>query len=257
MHKNIKFGIKISTKDFHLLPVIYNHDNLIDFIEVIIFPDFIDADLDNLNLIELPYCIHLPNSNYGIDFGNIRKQQENKIFIQKINRFKKKFKELTPFCYIVHPESGDIDLSISNIKKLKVRPIAIENMPLKSLLGGELLGFNVKSLDEFFQKISNLEFCFDINHAIKASYSLQIDHISFIKEFLKYKQPLIFHIAGGDPKIGVDEHLNLSEGAYDLSEIKDILFNYGKEIFLTFETPRNNNDGIADDLKNFKIFLES
>jgi len=257
MHKNIKFGIKISTKDFHLLPVIYNHDNLIDFIEVILSPDFIDGDIDNINLLELPYCIHLPNSNYGIDFGNIRKQPENEVFIQKINGLKKKLKELTPFCYIVHPESGDIDLSISNIKKLKLSPIAIENMPLKSLLGGELLGYNVNSLDEFFQKIINLEFCFDINHAIKASYSLHIDYISFIKEFLNYKQPLIFHISGGNPKIGVDEHLNLFEGAYHLSEIKNILFNYGKVIFLTFETPRNNIDGITNDLKNFKTFIES
>ncbi len=108
MHKNIKFGIKISTKDFHLLPVIYNHYNLIDFIEVILYPDFIDGDLDNIHQLELPYCIHLPNSNYGIDFGNIRKQPENEVFIQKINELKKIINVLTPFCYIVHPESGDI-----------------------------------------------------------------------------------------------------------------------------------------------------
>ena len=35
MIENIKFGIKINTDEFHLLPEIYENQDVIDFIEVL------------------------------------------------------------------------------------------------------------------------------------------------------------------------------------------------------------------------------
>ena len=251
MIQNIKFGIKIATKNFDFLPEIYNNHELIDFVEIILLPDFTFGDIKVIKNLKLPYVIHIPNSNYGIDFGNINSNHENLEYINKINEYKD---ELTPICYIIHPESGDIELSIKNIKKLKIKPIALENMPVKGLYDEELLGYNINSIKQFFKEIQNLEFCFDINHAIKAAISMKRDYIMFIKEFLTFKKPILFHISGGNLNIEIDEHLALDKSQYNLFEIKKILLNYGNDVNLTFETPRNYENRIDDDLLNMKLF---
>ncbi|MFX1451344.1 MAG: TIM barrel protein [Promethearchaeota archaeon] len=253
MKKKIKFGIKIANRNFNLIPEIYNHKNIIDFIEIILMPNFTSYDIEFIKTLELPYAIHFPNSNYGIDFGNINLNIQNSEFIEKINSFNK---ELHPICYIVHPESGDISLSIKKIKSLKIKPIALENMPVKSLIEGNLLGYDINSLQTYFKRINNLEFCLDINHAIKTATTKKIDSLAFIKKLLEFKKPIIFHISGGNIKNEFDEHLPLYEGNYNISEIKEILMGL-ENVNLTFETPRNNENNIKDDLVNMDFFIKS
>ena len=254
MLKNIRFGIKIAIKNFDWLPEIYAHSREFDFIEVIFPPNFTAKDIEIIKNLELPYSIHLPNSNYGIDLGDIKRVNENSAWINRINKFSDKLDELNPICYIIHPESGDIELSIINIKKLKIKPIALENMPFKGIYGGELLGYDPNSLKTYFERIHDLEFCFDITHAIKAAYSLKIDQLSFIRKFLEFKKPILFHISGGKTDVEVDEHLSLEKGEYNLSEIKKILSNCNYNINLTLETPKNLDNRIVDDLKNQEFF---
>ena len=254
MKKNIKFGIKIATRNFDLIPEIYDNKKKIDFIEVILLPEFTSEDIEIIKNLEIPYALHLPNSNYGIDFGNLEHNTQNLDYIEKVNFFKG---ELSPFCYIIHPESGDIKLSIKNISLLKIKPIALENMPLKSLIEGNLLGYDINTLMPFFNYFKDLEFCLDINHAIKAAVSKKMDYIRFIKELLVFKSPLIFHISGGNLENVIDEHLPLFEGNYNLSEIKKILITLKSSVNLTFETPRNYEHQIEDDLRNMDFFLNS
>lgn len=257
MLNNIKFGIKISINNFDILPDIYNNRHLIDFIEILINPDYKIEDIEIIKKLKIPYAIHFPNSNNGIDLGDIKKNKKNIEFIKKINQDIKILNQLNPICYIIHPESGDIDLSIKNLKIIKIKPIAIENMPVKSIYGGNLLGYDPNSLKTYFNEIQGLKFCFDINHAIKAAISKNINYIVFIKEFLKFKRPDLFHISGGNLDIEIDEHLSLDKGKYNLFEIKKVLLNYNSIINLTFETPRNYERRIQDDLNNIKIFLKS
>ena len=139
----------------------------------------------------------------------------------------------------------------------KIKPLALENMPKIGIRGEKLLGYDLNSLNIYFSRINYLEFCFDINHAIKAAISMKKDYISFIKEFLGFKKPILFHISGGNLSIEIDEHLSLEEGQYDLSEIKKILFNYDGNVNLTFETPRNYERKISDDLKNMELFQKT
>ena len=254
MLKNIRFGIKIAIKNFDWLPEIYTHSREFDFIEVIFPPNFTAKDIEMIKNLELPYSIHLPNSNYGIDLGDIKRVNENSAWIKRINQFSDKLDELNPICYIIHPESGDFELSIINIKKIKIKPIALENMPVKGIYGGELLGYDPNSLRTYFERIHDLEFCFDIAHAIKAAMSMKIDHLSFIRKFLEFKKPILFHISGGTRNVEVDEHFSLEKGEYNLSEIKKLLLNYGNIVNLTFETPRNYENRIDDDLLNMKLF---
>ncbi len=254
MINNINLGIKIATINLNFIPEIYSNKNIVDFIEIILLPDFNREDIQIIKNLKLPYAIHIPNSNDNIDFGDIKYQINNAEYIERINNIKD---DLTPFCYIVHPESGDIELSIKNLKKLKTKPLAIENMPKKSIYGGDLLGYNIKGLKKYFDEIDGLEFCFDINHAIKTSISEKIDYFKFIKDMLIFKKPIIFHLSGGNMDIQVDEHLSLYEGNYNLADIKQILIKYREPVYLTFETPRNYENKIEDDLKNINFFINS
>jgi len=254
MLKNIRFGIKIAIKNFDWLPDIYAHSREFDFIEVIFPPNFTAEDIEMIKNLELPYSIHLPNSNYGIDLGDVKRGNENSAWIKRINQFNDKLDDLNPICYVIHPESGDIELSIANIKKLKIRPIALENMPVKGIYGGELLGYDPDSLKMYFERIHDLEFCFDITHAVKAAISMNIDYFSFIRKFLEFKKPILFHISGGRINVEIDEHLSLEKGEYNFSEIKRILFNCNYNINLTLETPKNVDIRILDDLRNQEFF---
>ncbi|MFX1500405.1 MAG: hypothetical protein ACFFDH_05505 [Promethearchaeota archaeon] len=227
---------------------------IIDFIEIILLSDFTLEEIEIIKNLKMPYVIHIPSSNYGIDFGKKTNDSQNLNYIKKINLYRK---NLNPICYIIHPESGDINFSIKNIKRLKIKPIALENMPIKSLIEGELLGFDPTDLKKYFCKIKNLEFCLDINHAIKAAISKKVDYIQFIKELLALKKPIIFHISGGNFHTEVDEHLPLDESNYDIIEIKKVLTNLDYFVNLTFETPRNYKKKIIDDLKNMKFFIDS
>jgi len=252
MLQNIKIGIKIATRNFDLISEIYANRTLIDFIEVLLLPDFSEEDIKMIQSFQMPYAIHLPAGVYDLDFGDIRKQAKNLSYIKRINKYRKKFK---PFCYIVHPESRDIELALANFTRLQTFPLALENMPKESHLGGDLLGFDPPGLHEFFERIPSLEFCFDINHAIKTAISLKADPLTFINEFLAFKQPLIVHIAGGSLSTAIDEHLNLYEGQYALSEIKRVLLRQTYNVNLTFETPKAAEKTIKNDLKNITFFL--
>ncbi|MFX1256289.1 MAG: TIM barrel protein [Promethearchaeota archaeon] len=257
MFNNIKLGIKISINHFDLIPDVYENDEIIDFVEISLKPNFETKDLDIIKKLKLPYAIHLPNSNDGINFGDIKREKNNIEFIQKIEQNIEILQQLKPICYIIHPESGDMNYSISNLMKLRIKPLAIENMPMKGIHGEAMLGYNPIELKSFFEKVRDLEFCFDINHAIKASISLKKDSFEFIKEFLNFKKPKVFHIAGGDINIEIDNHLHLNNGQYNLLKIKKLLLEYDNPIYLTFETPRNFENRIRDDLMNMEIFIKA
>jgi len=250
---SILFGIKISTESLDYYKEIKQNSDIIDFIEITLKPNFNEKDLERIRIFEFPLIFHLANSNDNINFGEKKKQIMNQEYILKINNYIDSFREINPLCYIVHPESGNIDLSIRNIKNLMIAPLAIENMPVKGIYGGELLGYSTKTIKIFFQKIQNLELCLDINHAIKASISLEVDSFKFLREFIQFRTPRIFHIAGGDSATEIDNHLHLNEGNYDLNQIISILKKIKDPIYLTFETPRYLK-GINEDLYNMQYF---
>lgn len=255
--KKINFGIKISLIDINFISKIYDYPDLIKFIEIILIPEFTSKDIDIIKNLKIPYALHLSNSNNGIDMGNINYQKNTLEYIEKINHFSEELNELNPICYIIHPESGDINLSIKNIEKINLSPLAIENMPFKSIFGGQCLGYNPETLKLYFDNIQDLLFCFDINHAIKAAISFEINYIDFIKNFLKFKKPIIFHISGSTLSTEIDEHLHLNKSEYNLMEIKQILLDYNSIINLTFEVPKDNEKGVIADIDNMNYFLNS
>ena len=79
-----------------------------------------------------------------------------------------------------------------------------------------------------------MELCFDINHAIKASITLNKDFELFLKEFLSFKKPIVFHIASGDSSEEIDkkkfyklEFMDNGIGIFD--ENKESIFQRGNK----------------------------
>ncbi|MBN1802238.1 MAG: sugar phosphate isomerase/epimerase [Candidatus Lokiarchaeota archaeon] len=256
MIENIKLGIKLSLNRLDLLHEIYQNDGTIDFIEILLPPDFKAEDLSNFENLSLPYNFHLPHFTKRIDFGNEKQAKHNQEFIKRVDANLEVFNSLNPTSYIVYPESGDLQLSIFNLKKLNIQPLALENMPYKSLAGGTCLAHDPDSILSFFQYMPKLQFCLDLNHAVKTSVSFSQDYLELIRNFIKIRRPIHFHISDGNFTSELDEHLPLGKGEYDLRAIKNILFELGSDVSLTFETPRNNKHSIEEDLVNMKYFAK-
>ena len=256
MINNIKLGIKIRTHEFHLLPEIYENQDIIDFIEVLITPNFTNDELTVIKNLKLPYSIHLPHLTEDIDFGNAKQAGYTQKFIERVIFHKNKFDQMRPLCYIIHPESGDVELSVENIKKLQVKPLAIENMPYKFIAGGYRLAHIPEAINPYFKYLPHVEFCLDLNHAVKTAVCLSLDYLELIKNFMKLKKPIHFHIADGDVNSLFDEHLAIGKGNYDISGLKSLLYGVDSIVYLTFETPRINKDNIEDDLRNMKAFIK-
>lgn len=254
MKKKINYGIKICTNSLNLLPKIYNNLDYIDFIEITLKRDFNYEKIKKIKNIKIPYAIHLPTSNEGIDFGNSKQDTENIKFISKLENYHKSLCKLNPLCYIIHPESCDKNHSLKNLLKLKLTPLAIENMPFKGINGEKMIGYNVEDLSYFFKKISDLQLCFDINHAIKAAISLKKQIFPFLNNFLKFKNPIIFHIADGNIDEEYDNHLSINKGDYDIKAIKNMLKKLNYIVNLTFETPRNSKENIIEYIENILNF---
>ena len=257
MIDNIKLGIKLKPPEFNLLPEIYENQDIIDFIEVLISPDFTVNELVAIKNFKLPYSIHFPHLGEKIDFGNVKQTRYNQEFIERVNSHRNLFDQLRPLCYIMHPESQDVKLSIENIKKLIVKPLAIENMPYKFKTGGYRLAHDPEAIKLYFEALPELEFCLDLNHVVKTAICQSLNYLELIKNFITLKKPIHFHIADGNLSSEYDEHLAIGQGNYDISTIKSILLDIESIVFLTFETPRINKESIEDDLRNMKELIKA
>ncbi len=256
MIENIKIGIKIHLNEIGLFQQIREHQDIIDFVEILLPFDFKSKDLSVIKSLQIPYNIHLPHFTKGIDFGNKKQTKFNQEFIERVRTHEDLLQALSPSCYIVHPESGDLQLSISNLKQLIIAPLALENMPYRSLAGGTCLAYHPESILPFFEQVTGLEFCLDLNHAVKTAISKSYDSLELIENFLEIKKPIHFHLSDGNLTNELDEHLPLGKGQYNLSGIKNILLNIGSEVSLTFETPRKNKVSVQEDLVNMNYFIE-
>ena len=92
-------------------------------------------------------------------------------------------------------------------------------------------------------------FCLDLNHAAKAAISMNVDYKQFIPKMIELN-PVMFHISDGMLNNGLDEHLTIGEGEYDMKFLSDKI---GIQQ-VTFETPRKS--GLNDDLTNLSCFIQ-
>ncbi len=243
--KNFNFGIKLLSSEGHLLGEAEKliDEGIVSYVEIILNTDFLDERpfLDH----EIPYVVHAPHENFGVDIGDISKRDYTYEMIQESVRWADL---LGAEFIILHAGTGSAEAAESILSKISDNRLILENMPVKGIYGEKCLGFDSKSIS---LQGSNLGVCLDFGHAVKASTSLKKDYTVVITGLLGLK-PKMFHISDGTLKNEKDEHLSIGQGEYDFEYFKKCIQD-SKSKLVTLETPRRNKNSLEEDLKNIKV----
>ena len=239
--EDIKFGLKLWSTNIEFIEEAQGliNDDYFDYIELTFIPvtKIIPFIKNNIS-----YILHMPTSNHGFNLGNDEKTVEKIKIIKKSiewgNRLNAKY-------IIIHPGFGSLDKSKEILKNIDDDRFIIENMPKIGIKNQKMLGYNPLQIKDL--KMNKFGFCFDLNHAIKASISLNEDYKEFINKFSKIK-PNMFHISDGKLNTQIDEHLPIGDGDYDWQFLIDYIKKSSCK-YVTLETPRKT---LKDDLKNLK-----
>jgi len=123
-------------------------------------------------------------------------------------------------------------------------------MPKVGLNDEHMIGYSPGQIEELINS-TEMGFCLDFGHAIKAAISLKLGYKEILSDFQKLK-PELFHICDGDLENEKDSHLNIGAGSFDMQYIKEIIENNSSNL-ITLETPRSNQLSLDEDLENINI----
>jgi endonuclease IV len=196
---------------------------------------------------DVPYIIHATTESHGVNIANPELMEYN---IACFSRSLEWADQLGAQYVILHPGFGRIEDAIHFLSYIDDPRVVIENMPKIGLNGEQMIGYSPGQIDEL--KGEKFGFCFDLNHAMKASISEKIDYRSYIPRFFGMN-PDMFHLADGRISHETDEHLGFGEGDYDIrfllrSILESIPF---EKRYITFETPRKGSS-LSDDEQNMR-----
>ena len=179
--ERIKFGLKLWSTNSNLLKEAKEliKRGLFQYIELMPIPKteilpFLDQ------LYDIPYIIHITTEKHGVNIADKNKEEYN---LRTIDNCIEWADKLNAKYLILHPGFGLIDNAIKFLNKIEDKRVLIENMPKVGLNGESMIGYTPNQIKELIGNKFGL--CFDLNHAIKASISLNKDYKQFLKEFLE------------------------------------------------------------------------
>jgi len=247
--ERIKFGLKLWSTNSNLLKEAKEliKRDLFQYIELMPIPKteilpFLDQ------LYDIPYIIHITTEKHGVNIADKNKEEYN---LKTIDNCIEWADKLNAKYLILHPSFELIDNAIKFLNKIEDKRVLIENMPKVGLNGESMIGYTPDQIKELIDNKFGL--CFDLNHAIKASISLNKDYKQFLKEFLEFN-PKMFHISDGKLNNEKDEHLNIGEGDYDIEFLATCVKKSDSK-YVTLETPRDLNS-FDNDINNLKKLIK-
>ena len=242
----MKFGLKLWSSNADLLQEaskIIAPDKF-QFIELTPIPD---TEIQPFKDVDVPYIIHATTERHGFNIADGSKHKFNEGMLENSIQWAD---ELDAEFIILHPGYGSLDTALNFLNKVHDERVLIENMPMVGINDEKMVGFNIDHISKFIEMGFGL--CLDLNHTIKASISLRIEYLDFIKELDELK-PAMYHVADGHLDNEKDEHLGIGKGEYDLDNIFKCLS--GSDNPITLETPRENLQDDLDNLEKIRGFL--
>jgi deoxyribonuclease-4 len=242
--KKIKYGLKLWSTNSNLLEKAKElvERQIFQYIELTPIPN---TEITPFLDYNLPYIIHITTERYGVNIADKKKKPFN---LREINNCIEWADKLDAKYLILHPGFDRIENTIEFLSDIYDRRFLIENMPKVGLNGENMIGYTPEQIKNLIANKFGL--CLDLNHAIKAAVSSGKPYKEFIEEFLMLK-PMMFHIADGKQNIEKDEHFDIGEGDYDFEFLMGCI-KRNKFKHVTLETPRNNPNSFAEDLKNLE-----
>lgn len=248
---HMNFGLKLWSTNQDMLPQAEKliKDDVFQYIELTPIPD---TEIDEFLSYDLPYTIHITTERHGVNIADKEKRDYN---IKTIQNCIEWADQLKARYLVLHPGFGKLDDAIEFLSYIDDKRILIENMPKIGIYDEKMVGYSPEEIEKLMDNRFGL--CLDLNHAIKAAISLELEYMEFVNEFSKFK-PFYYHISDGNLNNGKDEHLSIGEGDYDF-EFLIRCINSNSERYITLETPRSNFRTFDNDLLNLekvKSFIE-
>ncbi len=240
---SVLFGLKLWSSNTNLIKDI---DKLIElhtfhFIELSPIPG---TAISPFQQISVPYVIHITPEKFGVNIADNNKYELNNQIFRECLKWADK---LNAKYIVIHPGWSDLNNSVKFLEKFDDTRFLIENMPKVGIIGEKMVGYDLNQLQSLMGK--KFGFCLDLNHAIKAAISLEIDYKEWVIQLLRLN-PKLFHISDGILTIESDEHLNIGTGQYDMNFLMQCI-EKSSEKMVTLETPRENNS-LMSDVRNLK-----
>ena len=241
---NFRPGLKLWSTNTDLLPeaALLVKNGPFEYIELMPVPG---TSVEPFVQYDIPFVLHCATERFGVNIADTTITYYN---LQVIDECLEWADVLGAEYVILHPGFGEIDNALAFLQNITDRRIIIENMPKVGLQGEQLIGYSVDQM-RILLGAGEFGFCLDLNHAAKAAISMNVDYKQFIPKMIELN-PVMFHISDGMLNNGLDEHLTIGEGDYDMKFFSDII---GVQQ-VTFETPRKS--GLNDDLTNLSCFIQ-
>jgi deoxyribonuclease-4 len=182
----------------------------------------------------IPWFIHTASDRFGMNIGDPTNKKKNLALVKESIDWADAIKAEG---IILHPGYGSFESALEFLTSLDDNRVYIENMPFLGLNNDRMVGYDRDQINILL--CDRFKFCFDINHAIKASMSLKRDYCEFLQEFVNL-EPMLYHISDGTIENEKDEHLSIGGGNYDFKKILRCI-QFKNEPSITLETPKDPN----------------
>jgi len=245
----MKIGFKVWSTNVDLFEAANElyRSKKIDYIEMYIVPKSFDKS--TLETLNLPIVIHNPHYGHGFNMSDVNLFDKNIRLFNETIKFADFFDSKD---IIIHPGyGGDIQTCLRFLEKTDDPRIVIENMPKRTHLGVDFVGYDFDSIKSLMNE--KYGFCLDFAHAAKAAVSVGVDYKDYIKKLLKLK-PKLFHLSDGNLDNEIDEHLNFGEGEFDIGFFRECIGTF-PQARGTLETPRDNMLTFNSDINNLKSLI--
>lgn len=236
-----RYGLKLwSTNKCYIKEAVRLYQQgVYSYIELFVVPDSFDEYADIWAGLKIPYIIHAPHYDKGVNLAqrtalhnNIQRASETLAFADK----------LKADTVIFHPGiEGDIRETAYQLQVINDKRIVVENKPHFGRNDVLCNGASPEEI-EYLINSSNVGFCLDISHAICSANAKQIDPLHYLKRFIKL-QPKMYHVSDGNQIEVYDSHDHIGTGTYKLREIISLL---PEDSTITIETDKDFTDKLDD-----------
>ena len=221
-----------------------------DYVELYVVPNSLET-IPKWKKLKIPYILHNAHFAQGFNLANKDKAERNRQIYEQTKQFADELS--VPYIIFHGGIDGDIKETAHQLASFNEPRALIENKPMIAIpnkMNGKFCrGYSPEEI-ELIIKTANCGFCLDFGHVVCSAASQNIEHYSYIKEFLKFK-PKMFHLTDNiDMTTGYDTHEHLGDGELNFLKIKSFLPN---DAIITLETDKKSKENIDDFILDCKF----
>ena len=222
---------------------------IFNYVELFIVPDTYDKYSSLWAELNMPYIIHAPHYDKGVNLSRRESLTSNLIRAEETIKYADR---LNADIIIFHPGiEGTVEETVYQLDHIKDSRIVIENKPYYGYNDVICVGSSPEDI-EFIMTNAQVGFCLDIGHAICSANARKMAPLEYLKDFSELK-PNMYHLTDGLFNSVYDRHEHFGKGNYN---IKNILSLLPTGSLMTIETDKDSLENL-NDFEQDIIYLNS